>query len=558
MSIHKSQKDRDYLEVFQEVTRLINSVHAPQDVMDLIVRRLPKLMNVDAATIRLYDQGSERFVLGAAFGVSDQYLSRSTIDSKEVMAALMQGTPTTTTKTDLLANQDNYTYIAEEGIQSVLSLPITFKEQIIGLLRLLTKKPRKFDKQEINFAMSLAEQLGIAISNSRLFQEMENQVKFLSELRDISKLVNSTLDLDEILTAIVNTLPGILKVKGCTIRLLHPATNRLELVAASGLSTRYLNRGSIKKENSFFKALKGEPVAIYDAATDPRVEYHDAIRQEGIKSILVVPIKNNNEIIGILRLLSSEHRSFSANEIHFTTTLAEEGGNAIQKARVYRKIQLLFNQIEEHERFLQTILDSLWLQLIVIAPDNSIIMANKKFLTTSGYQETDVLGRSYDSTVPWCHGTGNECNVEKIFKTEHPLTILSTTSDNSTHPDYRCYEHHLAPIFDRSGIVECVIEAVRDITDQKLLEKEKLEKTKLQGVIEMAGTTAHELNSPLFAALGTAQLLQDDLTNEEMKEDMDMIIRNLQKMSELTKTMTAATGFESRDYVGETKIVTLK
>ena len=85
-----------------------------------------------------------------------------------------------------------------------------------------------------------------------------------------------------------------------------------------------------------------------------------------------------------------------------------------------------------------------------------------------------------------------------------------------------------------------------------------MERVKLEGVIEMAGTAAHELNSPLFAALGTAQLLRDDLTSKEMIEEMDMIIRNMKRMAELTREMTEVTGFESREYVGKTKIVSLK
>ena len=94
-------RDGDFLEVFQEVTRLISMVHDPQQVMDLVVERLPELLEVDAATIRLLDSGTNTFVLGAACGVSDEYLSRTTIDSKEVMAALMQGQPTARTDIDV-------------------------------------------------------------------------------------------------------------------------------------------------------------------------------------------------------------------------------------------------------------------------------------------------------------------------------------------------------------------------------------------------------------------------------------------------------------------------
>ncbi|MFT5701429.1 MAG: two-component system NtrC family sensor kinase [Desulforhopalus sp.] len=556
--MESAQKHSDYLEVFQDVTRLISSLHDPQQVMDLVVKRLPQLLEVDAATIRLLDVGTDSFVLGAANGVSEQYLSRSTIDSREVMDALKKGRPIAKKDIDLNCDHDSCVFVSREGVKSAMSLPIIFNNEVIGLLRLLTKDSREFAESEIAFAMSLAEQVGMAITNSRLFQELEVQVKFLSELREISRLVNSTLNLDDILKIIVDKLPPIFKVKGCTVRLLHPATNRLELVAASGLSQTYLDRGSISRENAFFKAVSGEPVAIYDAENDQRVDYHDAIHEEGIKSILVVPIKNGTEIIGILRLLTAEPRSFTQSEINFTLTVAEEGGNAIQKARTYRKITLLFEQIEEHERFLQTILDSLWIQLLVVAPDNRVIMANKFFLETRDFEENDVLGEFYNNVVPWHRTDLLTCPIHQVFVEKKALAVLDHLEDHTTSEGSKWYERHLTPIYGAEGEVDFVIEAVRDITDQQLLEQEKMERMKLEGVVEMAGTAAHELNSPLFAALGTAQLLRDDLTSSEAIEEMDMIIRNMKKMGELTREMTDVTGFESRDYVGDTKIMSLK
>jgi PAS domain S-box-containing protein len=471
------------------------------------------------------------------------------------MSALLKGLPIAKTDIDLFCTHDSCSYISREGVKSAMSLPILFKGQVMGLLRLLTKDTRRFSEAEIALAMSLAEQVGIAISNGRLFQEMENQVNFFRELREISRLVNSTLDLDLILNTIVDKLPRIIGVKGCTIRLLHPATNRLELVAASSLSREYLDRGSISREDSIFKVLKGEPVSIYDAPNDPRVDYHEAIKKEGIKSILAIPISNEREIIGVLRLLSTEHHVFTEMETNFAVTVAEEGGNAIQKARTYRQITLLFNQIEEHERFLQTILDSLWMQLLVVDPDKRVIMVNKHFLETNDCTEAETLGRFYQSVSPWQTSETSPCPVNTVLDQRKPVTVLGQL-ESGDGPKW--FERHLAPILDNDEEVSFVVEAVRDITDQKLLEQEKMERMKLQGVIEMAGTAAHDLNSPLFAALGTAQLLRDDLPSPEMVAEMDMIIRNMKNMSELTRKMTAVTGFETRDYVGETKIVSIK
>ena len=113
-------------------------------------------------------------------------------------------------------------------------------------------------------------------------------------------------------------------------------------------------------------------------------------------------------------------------------------------------------------------------------------------------------------------------------------------------------------MLNEGGEVEFVIEVIRDITAKRQLEQEHLERVKLQGVVELAGTVAHEINSPLFAALGTAQLLEEDLESVELIKDVQTIIRNLKNIGELTRKMTAMTGFESRDYVGATKIVELR
>ncbi len=554
----RTDKHRDFLDVFQAITALISKVHDPQQVMDLVVSRLPGLLEVDAATIRLYQRDTDSFVLGAASGVSDYYLSRSTIASKEVMAALKQGQPIAQKDLDRLCCHENSLFVCYEGVKSAMSLPIIFNSEVIGLLRLLTRDSREFSEDEIGFAMSLAEQVGAALSNGRLFQQFESQLKFLSELREISRLVNSTLDLDKILQAIVGKLPPLLGLRGCTVRLLDHATNRLELAAASGLSSAYLNRGSIHGEDSFFRALNGEPVAIYDAAHDDRVDYHSAIEKEGIKSILVVPLRDGERVIGILRLLTDVPRLFSKSEIDFTLTVAEESGSAIQKAQTYRKNTLLLEQIEAQEHFLHTIIDALWLELLVVGPDRRIIMANRYFLDVHGFADSEVVGNLYDRVVPWSFASGGPDAVDGVFAANRPVSVLDHVEKDGITGTEKWYERHLTPIRSADGQVDFVIEAVRDITDQKLLEQERLEREKLSGVIEMAGTAAHELNSPLFAALGTAQLLRDDLSSSAMIADMDMIIRNMQEMARLTREMTEVTGFESRDYVGKTRIVKLK
>ena len=72
----------------------------------------------------------------------------------------------------------------------------------------------------------------------------------------------------------------------------------------------------------------------------------------------------------------------------------------------------------------------------------------------------------------------------------------------------------------------------------------------------MAGAAVHELNTPVFAALGTAQLLLADPDKTESQyDDLQTIIRNLKIVSELTRKMSRITRYKAKTYAGQTKIV---
>lgn len=544
-------REQQFLDVFQKVTRLTSMVFDHQEVMNTIVRSLPELLVLDACTIRLLDTSIGRFVLGAAHGVSLEYLSREVMDSEETLAMIRSGYPVYSAHVD----EDPFVPFREaarrEGIKSVLTLPILSQGELIGIMRLLTRTARSFSSKEISFAMSLAEQVGIAISRGRMFKEMDAQLAFLREIQSISTLVNSTLDLDAVLSALVERAAVTMAAKGCTLRLIDPETGHLELAAASGVSSSYLQRGEVDKEQNIRMVLGGEPVAIYDVGHDQRIDYHRQMEEEGIVSLLAVPVKVNGEVIGVMRILTGVPRVFTGTEVRFAVTLAEVGGTAIRNARSYRRINLLVGQVREHERFLADIINSLQHRLLVLDRNRRVVLANRVYLDAVGKRESEVLGTHYGEL---CAAEGGLCPVDQIFQGEEmrPYVQEFRSDDES-----RWCERSASPIYDADGCIAYVIEIIRDITSEHLLAEERMQSGRLQAIVELAGTVAHEINSPLFAALGTAQLLAGETTQAEVGEELAVIVRNLQQIGELTRKMTSMTGFSSREYVGETKILSI-
>ena len=164
---------------------------------------------------------------------------------------------------------------------------------------------------------------------------MDREKTYLQLFIDVTQAITSELNMNEVFSLIARKIPEVIGVDAATIRLLDASGKKLVLHAASGLSDTYLQRGPVDMESSVMKALKGTPIAIFDAPNDPRLQYPEEARKEGIKSILVVPIPIRGEICGVLRLLSRRPRVFDQQEKKFVAALAEQCGIAIENARIY-------------------------------------------------------------------------------------------------------------------------------------------------------------------------------------------------------------------------------
>ena len=325
-------RNPSYLQLFIDVTKAITASLALDEVFGLITQKIPAILNVDAATIRLLNPAGKRLKLLAAHGLSDAYLNRGAIDKEEPVFKALKGEPLVI---EDAGNDPRINYPEEtrrEGIQTILVVPIPIRGKINGVLRLLSKSPRAFDPDEIKFAAAIGEQCGIAIENARAFEEQQQQLNYFKAICKIAKTINATYDLDTILDLIVTRVPAVMNLKAATIRLIETKKGVLKLKAAHGLSRQYLERGPLDDELATHYVRQGDPVLISDASKDIHTIYHKEAESEGIGSILAVPISVQNDIIGVLRLLTEEIRYFSDAEINFAMAVAEHGGLAIQRA----------------------------------------------------------------------------------------------------------------------------------------------------------------------------------------------------------------------------------
>ncbi|MCU0561382.1 MAG: GAF domain-containing protein [Desulfobacterales bacterium] len=332
-------REKTYLKLFRDVTKAITSNLNLKAVFELIVHKVPEVVGVDAATLRLLDPSGKKLVLQAACGLSDTYLKRGPVDAEESVLKALAGTSIAVYDAAEDPGIHYHDAAREEGIKSLLVAPIFIRGKIKGILRLLSRRHRNFEPDEIEFVAAIAEQCGIAIENARAYEEQERQISYFKALAEIGKAINSTHRLDALLNLIVRRMPEVMGLKACTIRLIESAGGRLELKAAYGLSQTYLERGALDEELATHYILQGEPVVIPDARVDIHTVYHKEAKAEGVGSILAVPITVQEEPIGMMRLLTAEVRYFSAADVNFALAVAEQSGIAIQNAIAYQRMQ---------------------------------------------------------------------------------------------------------------------------------------------------------------------------------------------------------------------------
>jgi len=162
--------------------------------------------------------------------------------------------------------------------------------------------------------------------------------------KQIAKTANSLLPLKNILNSAAKSTAKALKATGCSIMLLNPQKEHLDIIAAYGLSDLYLRKGALKASKSLPEVLDGKIVAIFDVAQDKRAQYPEAAEMEGISSVLATPIPQRGEIIGEIRIYTREPRKFSQADRDFLATVADVVAVTLEKTEMYQVLKTEFEE----------------------------------------------------------------------------------------------------------------------------------------------------------------------------------------------------------------------
>ncbi len=165
---------------------------------------------------------------------------------------------------------------------------------------------------------------------------MENHTLYYDTITRVTTAISQCRDPEEVALITAESVKTAFNAKGCSIFLVDRSTKELGLVASFGLSQDYLTKGPIHFMQDIKEAKDAVPVAIYDVMDDPRIQYPEEAKKEGISSLLGVPIISHNKVMGALRVYTASPWEFSFNDITLTQAVALICGMAMDTCRMYK------------------------------------------------------------------------------------------------------------------------------------------------------------------------------------------------------------------------------
>ena len=176
---------------------------------------------------------------------------------------------------------------------------------------------------------------------------MAETLNYYKALYEVASDINSALEPDSVLHSITENVTKTMNAKGCSLIMLSADKKTLLHTVTYGLSEEYINKGPLLADKSISDVCKGQAVVIPDSRTDTRVQYPELKEKEGIVSILSVPMDLRGEIIGVVRVYTSEKREFTEDDIYFVRAVANLGAIALENARLYAEVQKNYEDLRQ-------------------------------------------------------------------------------------------------------------------------------------------------------------------------------------------------------------------
>lgn len=242
--------------------------------------------------------------------------------------------------------------MSETGLhaEALLIVPLLVRGNVVGVLVLRAGlQPPQPRRTLLDILVNLAAHTLHQDAQARALAQQRAE---LTTLIEVGQDISASLDLDEVLQRIVRQAARLMHAKVCSLLLVDEPSKTLHLRATYGASQTYMQQPPLSVQENLLGdvVLHGEPRAVLDVREETHYQLMDMARQEGLCSLLSVPLRMHTRVIGVLNVYTAEPRRFQPAEVDFLAALAAQSATAIEHARLYQAMLGTQERLRQSER----------------------------------------------------------------------------------------------------------------------------------------------------------------------------------------------------------------
>jgi two-component system, sensor histidine kinase PdtaS len=334
----------------QRINGVSNSAMDLDQTLEITAQVVAEELQADLCSIFFYDELQRMLTLRATNGPRPLGGMHFTLRLGEGYSGWVadKGRPLVVHDALTDANFASETQAYGTEYHGLMVLPIIFfgnDERLIGVISVQSSTLRDFTRDEISFVEVVAGIIAIGIENGHLYEQTDEQLRRkvheLATIHRVSWVIASTLNLDEVLQMITTQAVHLSGAERSCIFELDPDLRRLHVLAHYGLDDSFASQIQIGVGQCCAGRCvqTGRPRMEVDCfhADEHCFLHNDPVMSSEIHSVLCVPLKVKQKVLGCICVYSSHRHLLSPEQMQLVITFANEAAIAIDNARLYEE-----------------------------------------------------------------------------------------------------------------------------------------------------------------------------------------------------------------------------